>query len=208
MQDGGRIDGHPPERLRVYMATRVLHHLGRHEEAEAIWARWQAEHEDGGFYFLPLGGRWVGLSEEALHSAADSTIDTLMQRPWPELEGFQLQNIPGLAYLHAEHATVERLVQPLGRGERVDADPRWIMAAAVLAATAQPTLHDQILESARKSIRGAGEAEALQQAREPRRRQAGTIRETLVSSLRNPDAIREAIVVGAALTPYRRPGRR
>jgi hypothetical protein len=43
-QDNALIDEHPPARLRLYMATRVLHHLGRHEEADALWERWEAEH--------------------------------------------------------------------------------------------------------------------------------------------------------------------
>ena len=36
LQDRSLIDEHPPPRLRLYMATRVLHHLGRHEEADAL----------------------------------------------------------------------------------------------------------------------------------------------------------------------------
>jgi hypothetical protein len=204
-QDGGKIDAHPPARLRLYMATRALHHLGRHEEADALWERWEADHADVHLYYLPLGGQWVGLSDEALHSIADSVIDELLQRPWPELEGFHLTNIPGLAYQHAEHAAVERLTGQLARRETVDADVRWIIAAAVLAATEQPALHDQILEAARRSIAGIGWEEEATQARRQRRRPTGTIGKTLVASLRHPDAIQEAIILGAALTPYKRP---
>lgn len=203
-QDGGIIDGHPPERLRVYMATRVLHHLGHHDAADDLWERWETDHVDVRFYYLPLGGNWVGLSEEKLHAVADSMVDVLLQRPWPELDGFQLLNIPSLVYLHAEHATVERLMEPLADGERVDAEPRWIMAAAVLAAVAQPTLHDRILDAARRSIRGMGEVVEL--AKPPKRRRVRrTVGGELVASLRQPVAIREAIIVGAALTPYRHP---
>jgi len=50
MQEGSTIDEHPPERLRLYMACRVLHHLGRHEEANMSWERWEAEHRDVRFY--------------------------------------------------------------------------------------------------------------------------------------------------------------
>jgi len=202
-QDNALIDEHPPARLRLYMATRVLHHLGRHEEADALWERWEAEHADVRLYYLPLGGQWVGLSDEALHSIADSFVDELIQGAWPELEGFHLRDIPGLAYLHAEHAEVERLSRDLARGETVDADVRWIMAAAVLAAAAQPTLHDQILEAARRSIAGVGEGP--EEMAPARRLPSGAIGETLVASLRQPDAIREAIILGAAFTPYKRP---
>ena len=203
LQDNALIDEHPPARLRLYVATRVLHHLGRHNESDALWEQWEAQHADVRLYYLPLGGQWVGLADEALHSIADSFIDELVQSPWPELEGFHLRDIPGLAYLHAEHAEVKRLRRDLARGETVDADVRWIMAAAVLAAAAQPTLHDQILDAARRSIVGVGQE--AEQAAPSRRKTSGNIGETLVASLRQPDAIREAIILGAAFTPYARP---
>lgn len=202
-QDGALIDEHPPARLRLYMATRVLHHLGRHAEADRLWEQWEGDHGEVRLYYLPLGGQWVGLSDEALHSIADSIIDVLIQNPWPELDGFHLRDIPGLAYLHAENAEVERLSADLARGETLDADPRWIVAAAVLAAAAQPTLHDLILESARRSIAGFGAARA--EVTPPRRRTSGKIGEVLVASLRDPLAIRQAIVLGAALTRYKHP---
>ena len=203
LQDNALIDEHPPARLRLYMATRVLHHMGRHEEATAQWEQWEAEHADVRLYYLPLGGQWVGLADEALHTIADAVIDTLVQDPWPELEGFHLRDIPGLAYLHAEHAEVARLADQLARGQTVDADVRWIMAAAVLAAASQPTLHDQILDAARRSIVGVGQEPEL--AAPALRLRGGAIGETLVASLRQPDAIREAIILGAAFTPYKRP---
>jgi hypothetical protein len=204
-QDGSKIDEHPPARLRLYMATRVLHHLGRHEEADVLWEQWEAGHGDARLYYLPLGGQWVGLSDEALHAIADSLIDRLLQRPWPELEGFHLTNIPGLAYQHAEHAEVARLTTHLAHGESVDADVRWIIAAAVLAAAGQPALHDQILEAARRSITGIGEELAEPEWRKHRPRPTSAIGGALVASLRQPDAIQEAIILGAALTPYKRP---
>lgn len=205
LQDGGLIDEHPPERLRVYIATRVLHHLGRHDAADELWGRWEAEHPDVRFYYLPLGGEWVGLSDANLHAVADSLVDVLLQRPWPELDGFPLLNVPGLAYLHAEHATVERLQESLATGELVDADARWIVAAAVLAATAQPVLHDKILDAARRSMRAKGEVIELGETSFRPQAATGSVGGELVASLRRPDAIEEAIVLGAVLTPYRRP---
>ena len=197
-QDGGKIDEHPPERLRVYMATRVLHYLGRHDEADSVWERWEADHPDVRFYYLPLGGSYVGLSDENLHGVANDVIDTLLERPWPELEGFQLLSVPGLAYLHGEHATVQRLIDPLSRGETVDADPRWVMAAALLATLAQPTLDDIIRDAATRSIRGAGEP-----ARPPRRapapRRTRSIATELRTSPKNPTALVEAITLSATL---------
>jgi len=204
MQDRSLMDEHPPPRLRLFMATRVLHHLGRHEEANELWERWESDHPDVRLYYLPLGGQWVGLADETLHSIADSVIDVFVQRAWPELEGFHLLNIPGFAYLHGEHAEVQRLMRGLARGETVNGDVRWIMAAAVLAAMSQPSLHDSILEAARRSIVGVGEERQAVRTK-ARRHPSGTIAANLVASLRQPGEIQEAIILGAALTPYKRP---
>jgi hypothetical protein len=200
----GSIDAHPPARLRLYMATRVLHHLGRHDEANSLWQQWEADHPDVSFYYLPLGGRWVGLGDEALHSLAEAVIDALLQRPWPVLDGFQLMNIPGFAYLHAEHARAKRLSEDLARGDAVDANARWITIAAVLAAAAQPTLHDQILDAAKQSIMAMAAPERRVQAPKAPRPRSGAIGEALIASFREPAAVREAVMVGAALSRPRR----
>jgi hypothetical protein len=208
LPNGPFIDERPPARLRVYTTVRVLHHLGRHRQADALWEGWEAEHPDIQLYFLPVGDRWAGLADHTLHSLVDSLVDRLVLQPWPELEGFPLMNIPELAYLHAEHAEVERLTEPLAGGAEVDADSRWIIAAAVLAAAAQPALHDSILEAAYRSIariEASAREPQLQTAR-PARAQA--IGRALMASLRNPSAMREAIVLGEALGPRRHEYRR
>ena len=172
--------------------------LSHHDEADAVWERWESDHPGVGLYYLPLAGDWVGLSEESLHTVANGLVDALLQRPWPELDDFQLLNIPGLAYLHAEHASAEGLARAMARGETADADPRLVIAAAVLAASAQPSLHDTILEAALRSIRGVGKAEAPASAPQPRARPR-SIAGTLRHSLRSPAAIQEAVALGAAL---------
>jgi hypothetical protein len=204
LQDAHRIDEQPPARLRVYVSIRVLHHLGRHDEADALWDQWEAEHPDIRLYFLPIAGRWAGVADQTLHSAADFWVDMLIQSPFPELDGFQLMSIPGLAYLHAEHAEVERVMRELVRGITVDTDSRWILAAAVLAAAAQPAVHDSILDVAKRSISSREGEERTPEPGAARPLQEGTIGQTLVTSLRSPRAIREAILLDAALGGRRR----
>ncbi|MGD8316620.1 MAG: hypothetical protein PVH76_02685 [Myxococcales bacterium] len=202
-QNGALIDERPPARLRIYGSVRVLHHLGRHQEADALWERWEAEHPDIRLYFLPLGGRWAGLADETLHSLADSLIDSLVLRPWPELEGFQLMNIPGLAYLHAEHFEVERLTEALAKGLAVEADARWIIAAAVLAVAAQPALYEIIFDAAWRSIEPLETQTPQTQRAASRALRSETIGRALKDSTRSPAAIQQAIVLGAALGPRR-----
>ena len=105
----------------------------------------------------------------------------------------------------SEHAEVERLGGTLARGETVQGDVRWIMAAAVLAAAEQATLYDQILEVARLSIIGIGTEERHAEAPKVRRLATGAMAKTLVASLRRPDSIREAIILGEAIRPYHQP---
>lgn len=200
-QNGALIDERPPARLRMYGSVRVLHHLGHHQEADALWERWEAEHPDIRLYFLPLGGRWAGLADETLHSLADSLIDALLLQPWPELEGFQLLSIPGLAYLHAEHSEVERVVEALSKGRTVEADARWIIAAAVLAAAGQPTLHEVIFDAAWRSLALVETPARETQLSLSRLRRSDTIGRALVTSVRSRAAIRQAIILGAALSP-------
>ncbi|MEM7434847.1 MAG: hypothetical protein AAF436_06810 [Myxococcota bacterium] len=204
IEDRGQIEEHPPARLRVYMATRVLHRLGRHQEADALWEQWQADHDGIDLYFLPLAGRWVGIAEEPMHEAADEIIDVLLEESWPELADYQLLNIPGFAYLHAAHAEVEGFKRQLKRGGKVTGDVRWIMAAAVLAVTEDPTLHDRVLDAAQRAILGVGGKPVLDTvttAAEP----SGSIGSMVRASLRDRAAVREAIILGEAISPYRRP---
>ena len=93
----------------------------------------------------------------------------------------------------------------LALGKTVQGDVRWIMAAAVLAAAEQPTLHDQILEAAQRSIIGIGTEERPTKAPKVRRPATGVMADTLVASLREPGSIREAIILGEAIRPYHRP---
>ncbi|MGB5813406.1 MAG: hypothetical protein WBG86_22920 [Polyangiales bacterium] len=200
----GVIEEHPPARLRLYMATRVLHHLGRHEEADAQWSKWEAEHADVDLYFLPLSGRWVGLSSESVHAVADSIVEALLEETWPEFADHRLTNIPGFAYLHADHAEVQHAVSELARGAIPRTDVRWIMAAAVLAAAAQPNREDRIRETAQIAILGVG-AEAEKPVSTTNDRLPGLIAGELVACLRRPSALRDAIILGEAFRPYDRP---
>ena len=204
----GLIDEHPPPRLRVFMACRVLHHLGRHEQADRLWQQWQNDHSQANLFYLPLGGKWAGLSDDVLTSVAETIVDTMLEQPWPELGGYELMNIPGLAYLHADHAAVQRLMPMLSQGLPVEADPRRVVAAAVLATAAAPDLHAEILSAAKHSIAAADVAEASHEAADLRDRPASMIRNELRRSLRDRAALHEAIMLGAALTRHRRPGRR
>ena len=75
---------------------------------------------------------------------------------------------------------------------------------AAVADAGRPLSPAEILEAARRSLRGVGEEETPSEAPTARALPAGRIGSELVASLRRPEAIRQAVVLGAALTPYRR----
>lgn len=208
LTDRGLIAEQPPARLRLYMACVALAELGYQAEGEALWARWEAIHPNAQLFFLPLSGNWVGLSEHALTKPADELVALMLNEPWPELAGFRLANIPGLAYGEREEAQVRNLSSALSEGLRVDADARWLVAAAVMAAAQAPEQQAQVLAAARRSLSSEPVAKSvvavLDEAVRP-----SSIKAELRRSLRNPDAVREAIVLGTALCPrtsHRRAG--
>lgn len=198
--DGVLIDVQPPAHLRLYIAARVLHHLGLHKEADEQWARWKREHQDQEVIYVPIQDQWGAVEEEVFIEPADDLVDALLEQSWPELSGATLIAIPGLPYLHAEHSRVLALQARLANGEQVHAASRLVIAAAILAAAANPAQHDVILQAARGSITGVTIKEAARPVRGVRA-SSGDLAGAFRHSLRNPAAIREAIIVGAVFAP-------
>ncbi len=200
----GLIAEQPPARLRLYMACVALAELGYEAEGDALWSRWEAMHPNAQLFFLPLGGNWVGLSEHALTNPADELVALMLSEPWPELAGFRLASIPGLPYGKREEAEVTKLSERLTEGVRVDADARWLVAAAVMAAAQTPERQAQVLAAARQSL----SREAVAKPRPVVSSKAvrpSSIKAELRRSLRDPEAVRQAVVLGASLCP--RPNR-
>lgn len=203
----GLIDTHPPARLRLYIASQVLRRVGRKEEGDRLWQQWSADHPEVSFFYLPLGGQWVGVPDETLTAVADSIVVTFLDEPWPELDGFRLMSIPGLAYSNAEDAEVERLMPLLVEGLSVEADARWVVAAAVLATIESPSGRAQILGAARRSLFSIEMPTAVAEPRAHAMPPGLGLGKELRQSIGNPARLREAIILGALLTKRRRSGR-
>ena len=203
----GLIDRHPPARLRLYIASQVLRRLGREEEGRRLWQQWQADHPEVGFFYLPLGGQWVGVPDDTLTTVADSIIATFLDEPWPELDGFRLMSIRGLAYSHAEQAEVERLMPILIEGVSAEADARWVVAAAVLATIEAPSARGQILGAARRSLFSVEMPAAIRESRGSAMSAGLGLGDELRRSVGDPVRLRKAIILGALLTKRRQAGR-
>lgn len=201
--DNGIVDIHPPRHIRVYLATYVLNFLGQYEIASDLWQAWKARHGDLDVIFVPVENLYARVPEQVFLAHGEDIFHTLLNDSWPELAGTTLLDVPGLSYLHAEHAKVERLMPQLHDGKVVRADPRLVVAAAVLQMIAANDQHDVIFEAAHRSIIGVGTSEAIFRARDVQLPGNIPLSDRLRAELRNPSAITEAIALGAAFSPRR-----
>lgn len=200
LHDGTMVGYQPPAHLRLYIACRVLHHLGHHQLADSQWSSWKRNHQELDTVYMPVGQRWAAVPDTAFTEHADALIHTLLEESWPELAQARLLSIPDLPYLHAEHAKAVKLGGALRQGRNVHADPRLVISGAVLAVAAHPSQHRTIFQAARRSILGV---ETPQDATTsaPTTQAGMSLAARLTQSLRSPDAIAEAVVLGAALAP-------
>lgn len=211
----GLIAPHPPADLRIRLAAELLIILGRAAEAQALMDGWTRVHGETERYYMPTAdGRYAGLARDYLLDPAVATVHALMEEQWHTLSGHGLMDIPGLSYLHAEHAQVLRQVPHLSDARSVRAEPRLVVAAAVLAVEAgapQP----RVMSALRGSIAGVGESARTRltaastgmlegSAHDPRHAvAAGSIAAELRATLQSPAALTEAVLLGEGLRPRR-----
>ncbi len=200
LHDGTMVGYQPPAHLRLYIACRVLHHLGFHQLADAQWSAWKRDHQELDTVYLPIGQQWAAVPETGFTEHADALVHTMLEDSWPELAETQLMSIPDLPYLHAEHARAMKLGDALLEGRVVRADPRLVIAGAVLTLANHPSKHQTIFGAARRSILGIETHDAITPSAVTAQEPAG-LSTRLARSLRSPHAIAEAVVLGAALAP-------
>ena len=192
------IDSHPPRHLRMFISYKVLHYLGQHDEADDIWEEWSAAHGNPEELYVLIGERWAAVPLKVFADLVEPLLAQLLKDQWPELGGFHLIDIPGLTYLHAEHAKTQAMAKRLQNGKHAHGDPRLIIAAAVLAATSNEALHDQIMNLAHASIIGIGTGEQFHS--DPAEIFVGhsALVDELRAVIKSPPALAESIALGAA----------
>ena len=156
-------DSHPPRLLRLMACARVLELVDQARAAGRLIEEWTAIH--GGslpdaFYF-PVGGQYLGIDASVVIEIGNVIVDALCNEQLLALDGFQLRSVPGVDFGPVMSARVELAAAQLLRREVPGvADPRAIVAGAVLVADAHPAREAETLALARRAILAFGTTEA------------------------------------------------
>jgi len=194
-----------PSVLRIHAVLRVLSQLGQHDWERVLRGRWEASHGNSESLYLPLAdGRLMAIPLDFMRGELDAVLDWLLEEPQVALGGQTWLDVPGFAYLHGEHAQVESAVASLARGEAVDLSPRLVLAAAALASDGNAGSRSLIAGALAGSIRGADTLEAAPNAFTLPGAMGAPGARSLGAALRDPHAVREALLLGSMLTPVRR----
>ncbi len=197
----------PPAHVRVYVTLATLTRLGFHEWERTLSARWDAAHGVADVLYLPLSdGRLMSVPLAFMLAEVDDVLTTLLDEPQAALGDVAWLTVPGLAYLHGEHAEAETAAAALARGEAIDLSTRCLVAGAALALDTQPSRRAVVAKALVRSIRGAGTLEAAPNAynRVAAAHHVGAA-PSLATAFRDPRSVREALIVASAIA--RRGGR-
>lgn len=194
----------PPSALRVHASLFVLTELGYHDWQETLHTRWQSTHPDQEALYLPLSdGRLVGVPLSYLQAELDVVFNSMLTDPPAVLGHETWLDVPGFAFLHAEQSQAEALASQLSRGEPADAPARVLVTAAALALAEDLRARPVVATALLRSLRGQGTLEAAPNAYDAQAPAAPHVA-SLATAFRDRKAVREALVLGAALAPLKR----
>ena len=192
----------PPAFVRMHVVTAVLQRLGLHDWNRKVRLRWELAHGTPDALYLPLSdGRLMAIPLSFMLGELDQVLVTLLDEPQVALAQETWLDIPGFAYLHAEHAQAERVAEAFARGEAVDAPARVLIAAAALALDEGARNRSWVAKALSRSIRGAGTLEAAPNAYDVASARHG--HPSLASAFRDRALVREALVIGAVFAPVK-----
>jgi len=194
----------PPAVMRVQAVLFVLTQLGFHAFQQKLADRWKKAHPDQNTLYLPLAaGSLMDVPLGFMVSELAAILKGLLEDPQAALGGQTFLDIPGLAFLHAEQSQAELVAGSLLRGQPVDAEPRVLIAAAALALDGGMRARSEVAAALARSLRGKDTLESAPSAYDAKPA-AAPQRTTLKAAFRDRKAVREALVIGAALTPIKR----
>ncbi len=185
----------PPHHLRVFIACRVLQHLGMEEDAEKRFFEWN---------------RRIGEPEQLIIKGEDDTtgdiplshvldavshmVDTLMNEPIAQLGGLPLAHIPSLRCDITEAQKMKEVAAYFLDSKPVDLPGRTIIGAAQLATEKSNALEQRISKAALKSLAGKGKSME-------RRPDVEEGPQNLGEMLQSPKFIVKALITQAAIGP-------
>ncbi len=149
-------DHHPPRHMRFAIAARVIELAGMANEAERLRAEWARLHGgEPATFQIPTATRSMDLPAAPLLTLARELVDRLYQEPLRALSGYRLAEVPGLDFGLRENAAAARVRSDLRNGRiPLTSHSREIVAGAVLAVRDEPKREAQLIDLARRGIRG------------------------------------------------------
>ena len=158
----GGIDPHPPRHLRVLVTAHILDLVGAHHQSHEVLKHWRQRHRGSPQTIaVPMSvGRqlsWVKLAAGPIVEAVIELADMLFSEPFEALAGTELARIPGLEYgPHGSGETTRIADEILAQRPVHHANPRWIIAGAVMAYHRQPHREQEIMQRVRAAITAVG----------------------------------------------------
>jgi hypothetical protein len=147
-----------PLHVRMFVACRVLQHLGMKEEAKTRWQDWYVKSgEPVMFTLYNTDGRTTELAAPYVLSAVARVVDYLIDEPQAALGGYPLGAIPGLACDQRSLSDMRKTAARFLEDEPVDAPARVVIGASLLAVESNTLREMRIIKLAMDSLGGAGE---------------------------------------------------
>ncbi|MCP4674243.1 MAG: hypothetical protein GY854_01730 [Deltaproteobacteria bacterium] len=184
----------PPLQVRVFVACRVLQHLGMSDDATSRWQEWNKRVDNPSDFILQgTDGRTGTLPMKTVLGAVGRVVDYLMEEPLGALGGAALPTIPSLVCGPEIVQQMEEVGQRFTNGEAVDVPGRVIIGAAQLAVERVNALERKVADTAFHSLAGDSETiETRVRSGEPA---------SLAGHLQSRELLVRAIVTGAAIAP-------
>lgn len=206
---GLSYDIHPPRHLRVLACAHLLERMGHERSGAELLEQWAEVHGDLPEHLLfRHDGGVIGLPLEPFAELALGLADRLYDEQLDALAGYRLIDIPGVGFGPHLEAETERASARLLAGQSpARADPRAVIAGAVLATRAAPAQASSILLLARAAIAAEGTFEhAVDAYSAQAATRAGEQQATGRAALREAFVLYTLLGPRAGLRGSRRPG--
>ena len=188
-----------PLHLRVYVAARVLAHMGFQDLANQKWEAWQRRLGNPQELALTDDTAQASVAVQPLTQAVGQVVDYLIKAPLARLGNTPLPQVPSLLCNRATIQRMEQMAPFLKEGEARNGPTRVIMGAALIAQEKHPTMERRIGNAAMDAMAGKGTVIDAPPIPSP----AGGRALSLLDAAHTPGIAAGAVALAAALAPRR-----
>lgn len=185
----------PPLHVRVFVACRVLQHLGLLDEGSQRWSQWAAKIGPSQELRLVNQERQVQtIPADDVLRIVQQVVDYLALEPLEQLGGISFLGLPSLRCEPGGVESMKHIAASLKNGQPMDAPAAVIIGATELAIEKNPSFERRISNAALRSFLGEGESPV----------RAGKLAlpvENLAGIFTSSEKLVRAILIGASLAP-------